>query len=91
MNPQNDGMTIAGQLCQFARENFVVDGVSFDENSALAEAGIDSFALVEMLLFCERAFGVRVPLSSLTRNNLASVATLARCIAELARTGPASP
>ena len=51
--------TIAAQLCQFARTNFVADGVEFDENSPLARAGIDSFALVELLLYCERTLGVR--------------------------------
>ena len=53
----------------------------------MAQAGIDSFALVELLLFCERVLGVRVPDSHLTGNNLTSMATLANCIAELARNG----
>lgn len=83
-----DPTTIAVQLGQFARENFVAEGADFDEHSSLAEAGIDSFALVEMLLFCERVFGVRVPLSHLTRANLASVTTLACCVSELAGSRP---
>ena len=91
MTPPLDPQNIAQQLCQFARTNFVADGRAFDEDSPLAEAGIDSFALFEMLLFGERAFGVRVPPSHLTRHNLASVATMARCIAELARNGQSLP
>jgi acyl carrier protein len=90
MTPPQDSKTIAEQLCQFARTNFVADGAVFDEHSPLAEAGIDSFALFEMLLYGERAFGVRVPPSHLTRANLASVATIAGCIVELARTGQQS-
>ena len=82
-----DDQTIAAQLCQFARTNFLADGTAFDEHSPLAESGIDSFALFELLLYGERTFGIRVPPSHLTRENLASVATLARCIAELARAG----
>jgi len=86
-----DPKTIADKLCEFARANFLADGMEFNEHSPLAEAGIDSFALVELLLCSERAFGVRVPESHLTRNNLVAVATLANCIAELARNGdPAS-
>ncbi|MGB7747703.1 MAG: phosphopantetheine-binding protein [Verrucomicrobiia bacterium] len=88
---QKDPKTIAEQLCQFARKNYVADGTDFDENSPLAKAGIDSFALVELLLYCERTFGVSVPDSHLTGKNLASVATLADCIAELARNHHASP
>ncbi len=92
MTAPPDASSIAGQLCQFARANFVAEGSSFDENSPLPEAGIDSFALVELLLYCERAFGVRVPDSHLTSRNLASLATLAACVAGLARgSQPAAP
>jgi len=90
MTPDADPKKIAAQLCQFARINFVAEGQDFDENSPLAQAGIDSFALVELLLFCERVIGVRVPDSHLTGANLASMASLARCIAELARNGQSS-
>jgi acyl carrier protein len=44
-----------------------------------------------LLLYCERTFGVSVPDSHLTGKNLASVATLASCIAELARNNHSSP
>ena len=90
MTPQTDPKTIAAQLCQFARANFVAEGAEFDENSPLAKAGIDSFALVELLLYCERVIGVRVPDSHLTSTNLTSMAALAKCIAELARNGHSS-
>jgi acyl carrier protein len=85
MTPQKDPKIITEQLCQFVRENFAAEGVVCNEQSPLGEVGVDSFALVELLLFCERAFGVRVPESSMTRSNLASVAALAKCIAEVAR------
>ena len=92
MTPQTtDPKTISEQLCQFARTNFVVEGATFDEHSPLAQAGIDSFALVELLLYCERVLGVRVPDSHLTGNNLTSMATLANCIAELARNNHSLP
>ena len=61
MTPEKDPKIIAAKLCEFARTNFVAEGVEFDENSPLSEAGIDSFALVELVLFCERVLGVRVP------------------------------
>ena len=91
MTALTDPKTIAAQLCQFARTNFVASGASFDENSPLAEAGIDSFALVELLLYCERVTGVKVPDSHLTSSNLNSMAALAGCVAELARTNHSSP
>jgi len=92
MTPAADPKIVADKLCQFARASFLADGVEFNEHSPLAEVGIDSFALVELLLCSERTFGVRVPETHLTRNNLVSVATLAGCIVELARNGhSASP
>jgi acyl carrier protein len=90
MIPETDPKIIAAKLCEFARTNFVAEGVEFDENSPLSQAGIDSFALVELVLFCERVLGVRVPDSHLTGTNLASMSSLANCIAELARNGQTS-
>ena len=86
MTPEKDPKIIAARLCEFVRTNFVVEGVDFNENGPLSEAGIDSFALVELVLFCERVLGVRVPDSQLTSANLASISSLASCIAELAHT-----
>ena len=91
MTPFADSKDIARQLCQFARTNFVAEGAPFDEHSPLSEAGIDSFAMFEMLLFGERTFGIRVPSSQLTRQNMKSVSTLAECMANLARKPQASP
>ena len=88
MIPETDPKKISAKLCEFARTNFVAEGVEFDENSPLSQAGIDSFALVELVLFCERVLGVRVPDSHLTPTNLASMSSLANCIAELARNTP---
>ena len=90
---QKDAKIISEQLCQYARANFVAEGVEFNEQSPLAEAGIDSFALMELLLFCERSLGIRVPDSHLTCYNLSSVAALSRCVAQLGSDGhnPAQP
>ncbi len=90
MTPEKDPKIIAAKLCEFAHTNFVAEGVEFDENSPLSQAGIDSFALVELVLFCERGLGVRVPDSHLTGDNLASMTSLANCIAKLALDGQPS-
>jgi len=95
MTPEKDPKIISERLCEYARANFVVEGTEFNEHSTLAEAGVDSFALMELLLFCERSLGVRVPDSHLTCVNLGSVAALSRCVAQLASNGhtpaPQSP
>jgi acyl carrier protein len=91
MTPPADTRSITEELKQFARANLVAEGAELDEHSPLADAGVDSFALVELLLHCERAFGIRVPESHLTRHNLVSVATLAACIFDLASGGHSPP
>jgi acyl carrier protein len=91
MTPETDQKKVATQLCQYARVNFLDEGQDFDENTLLHYAGIDSFMLVELLVFCERVIGVRVPDSHLTKTNLASMATLATCIAELAQRPVTAP
>jgi acyl carrier protein len=50
--------------------------------------GLDSFSLVELLLFCERTFGVVVPESQLTHENLESIAALSRCLRALPAPAP---
>ena len=86
-NIQKDPTIIGAQLCRFARENLVARGGCFNEHSPLAEAGIDSFSLVELLLYSEQSFGVTVPESHLTHENLTTLSSLAHCIAGLAGNG----
>jgi acyl carrier protein len=85
---------IVADLCHFARTNLLAEGKHFDEHSLLRDVGIDSFALVELLFYSERAFAVRVPESQWTQENLRTLASLGHCIAELAggkTRPPASP
>ena len=91
MTPETDQKKVAAQLCQYAKANFLEEGQDFNENTLLHYAGIDSFMLVELLVYCERVIGVRVPDSHLTKTNLASMSSLATCIAELAQRPVAAP
>ena len=84
MSLPGDSAAMARRLVEYASANLVADGHWFDEHTPLTEAGLDSFCIVELLLFAEGEFGVRVPEAALTHENLASLATLARCMASLA-------
>jgi acyl carrier protein len=84
MAAQLTPQTIVADLCRFARANLLAEGRHLDEHSPLTEVGIDSFALVELLFYSERAFDVRVPESHWTQENLRTLASLGHCIAELA-------
>lgn len=80
-----DCETICDALCGFLREHIVAQGVALDADTPLSEMGVDSAALVEILLFLERRFDTAIPDAMLTRRNLESVASLARCAVSLAR------
>jgi acyl carrier protein len=86
----NDPIAMGEQLYRYARTNLVDESVAFDEQTPLDVAGMDSFCILELLLFSERVFGVSVPESHLTQENLASLASLARCLARLAGAGRSS-
>jgi len=52
-------------------------GPDFNERSNLFDAGLDSMAIMQLLLLVEKNFGVRLPAAKLTRANFSSVEDLA--------------
>lgn len=75
---------IAQQLCAFLRENVLAPHIDVTSDTALSEIGVDSFSLMEVVLFIERKFGLELPAEALTPENIASVTTLsAYCVARL--------
>lgn len=75
--------TVCRDLREFLTQQ-VLGGAVLDDETPLADAGVDSFALVEAVLFIERQHGVVVPLERLTREHTRSVGTLGRCVAGIA-------
>jgi len=81
-----DSSRVAMELVAYACTNLLAEGLFLDAQTPIAQVGLDSFCIVELLLFAEGAFGVRVPETALTHENLVSLDALARCIAMLADT-----
>ena len=79
-----DQLTLKSSLCAFLQENVLESSRPFDEQSSLTDAGVDSFSLMELVLFVERRWGIQIPLAMLTRENTASVEAFARCIIDAA-------
>ncbi len=69
---------IAEQLCDFLKQNILTDAVEVTPQTELAQIGVDSFALMELILFLERQFDLLLPAESLTADNIASVDALSR-------------
>ena len=70
---------IGAAVCEFLELQVLSDGVAVTLDTALDSLGVDSFAIVEVVLFLERRFGIVMPLESLTPANIRSVETLAAC------------
>lgn len=75
---------IEAALLQFAREQILADGVDIACETVLRDIGVDSYSVIEMVLFLERKFGITLPQSKLLPENLKSVKALAACAAETA-------
>lgn len=81
---------ISSRLCQYLREHVVAPQVDINERVSLLKAGMDSVALVELLLFIEREMGVSIPDEALTPELFDSVGALAERIVHLRAAAPDS-
>jgi len=70
---------IVSELSAFIVNNIVAEGIPVRKETQLAEIGVDSFSIIEIILFIERKFGVVIPDESLIPENLRSVEALAAC------------
>ncbi len=76
---------IQSALLNFIHENLVGDNVLINAKYPLADAGLDSFSIIELVLYIERTFNVSLPDEALTRANVFTVQTLADCVMRYAQ------
>lgn len=72
--------SISSTITEFVRTNIIASGVAFDSSSNLSKAGVDSYSVIEIILFIERQFGVVIPDTMLVPANLASIDAIADCV-----------
>ena len=77
----DDHRSRRARLFELVSKDILDAGPGFDELSDLFDAGLDSMAIMQLLILIEQNFGVRFPIAKLTRDNLSSVADLA-CLLE---------
>lgn len=81
---------VASQLCGFLRANVLAGDVVVSPDTELSQLGVDSFSLMELVLFIERRFGLELPAEALVPENMANVRALsAYCISLLNKVGDA--
>ena len=71
---------IAEYICFFIRNNLVTDGIEVTPATPLEQLGLDSFSLIEIILFVERQYHLQLPDEALTQENIFSSETLANYI-----------
>ena len=67
-------------LIELIAQNLLETGPSFNADSNLYEAGLDSMAIMQLLLLMEQKFGIMLPESDLSRENFNDIRSLARLL-----------
>lgn len=75
---------VCRDLCEFLASQVLGGTGRLSDETPLADAGIDSFALMETVLYVERRYGIVVPVERLTREHVRTVRSLGLCVASLA-------
>lgn len=73
-------LNFADDLCVFIRSELVGEDVIVLPETSFDALGLDSFSIIEIILFCERKFEIILPDMELTKENLFSSAALAACL-----------
>lgn len=67
------------EVIVFVKENLVAASVNLEPETVLATVGLDSFSMIEIVLFLERKFSIELPDEALTPDNIKSVQALCAC------------
>lgn len=84
--PQQE--SLEQQLVQLVSERLLETQPGFGADSNLYDSGLDSMAIMQLLILIEEEYGVALPESELTRQNFSTVRSVAGLIR--ARTAPSA-
>ena len=70
---------ISRQLEHFIKSTIVDGSIEVNADTPFNKLGIDSMAIIELVLFIERKFKISIPESGLVPSNFKSINTLAQC------------
>ncbi len=75
--------TIENDIIQFLEKNILTEGLTISADKALRDFGIDSFSIVEIILFIERKYGFVIPDEKLIPDTFKTVNTIASVVKEI--------
>ena len=68
---------VCNGLIGFIQTNLLAEGVDLESDASLTALGLDSFSLIEILLFVERKYETIVPIEELNREKTETVDAIA--------------
>lgn len=77
--------TLEQELADLISHHLIETSADFSANSDLYEAGLDSMAIMQLLILVEERYAIRLSEADVTRDNFSSVAKLASLLAKYER------
>lgn len=74
---------IEKDIIHFLEKNILSEGVNIYPESHLRDVGIDSFSIVEIILFIERKYNITIPDHQLIPDNFKTIRTIANTVKEI--------
>jgi acyl carrier protein len=75
-----DEVKIKNEVKKFIETNITAGGFLIEHHSILSDAGIDSFSIVEIVLFIERKYGVTIPNEEMLPENFKTIDAVAKTV-----------
>lgn len=75
--------SIEKDIIHFLENNILSEGIKIYSDSSLRDVGIDSFSIVEIILFIERKYDIVIPDHKLIPDNFKTIHTIALTVKEL--------
>lgn len=73
---------IEKELIEFISNHILAKGIQLSNETVLKEVGLDSFSIVEIVLFIERKFDVLIPDHKMLPETFISVKNIAQVVVE---------
>lgn len=78
-----DQQTIIKEIKQYIETNILSADISIGPDTVLSDTGIDSFSIVEIILFIERKYGVVIADDKLVPENFKTLRALSSTVMDL--------
>lgn len=75
-----DLMTIETSIIKFLKNNILAENVEINSSTILRDIGVDSYSIVEIVLFIERQYGFVIPDNQLKPENFENVNTVSKIV-----------